>query len=243
MGFVLSQAILEIRYRRGMVFLDKCGSTMNALEDALEGHNLVGSVPSMQYGELSSPTDRLTVRYGPKTMLAMQHWVDRPVRIEVVAPKAWEVVSNALDVRRHVTRAGFRLIFQWPFADAKRGVDVFKRAGLIEHTPGWASLFGAPDFMSCASVSGFRRTELNILHQEVGEGTPAEIRDLIAPAAIQLDIDTAHPSCPKPFGITTDEQAFSMGPGQLKDFLGDSWERARDIANQLDGLIQRGSHE
>ncbi len=48
---LLHQVAVEVRYKRGFVFFDRCGSLMLRLEEEL-GVPFKGSVPTMQFGQL-----------------------------------------------------------------------------------------------------------------------------------------------------------------------------------------------
>ena len=71
---VLNQVVVDVQYERGIVYLDKCGSLLLDLEDAL-GKPFVGAVPSMSHAELTSAAERLGVTYGPKNLTVTQAWV------------------------------------------------------------------------------------------------------------------------------------------------------------------------
>src|SRR5207245_752178 len=95
--WVLQNAIVDVQYNRGIVFLDKCGSLMLKLEDTL-GKAFEGNVPSMEKGELRSQAERLTVAYGSRAFNVTQQWIKIAARVEHVAGVGWEVVSDALGV-------------------------------------------------------------------------------------------------------------------------------------------------
>lgn len=107
--WVLQQAIVDVQYDRGIVFLDKCGSLMLKLEDAL-GKAFEGNVPGMEKGELRSHAERLTVTYGSRAFNVTQAWIKTVARVEHVAGSGWEIVSDVLGVGHTVTRIGVRFV-------------------------------------------------------------------------------------------------------------------------------------
>lgn len=237
MESILAQAVFEVRYRRGMVFLDKCGSTMVALEDDLAGDGLVGAgAPGMEYGELVCHTDQIFVRYGPKTTSVVQHWAKRPTRVEVVAPKAWAVVSRSLGVERQVLRAGARFMFQWPVDSVADGWSRIQH--LIQPAAPLRELFGPPSRGSIVSVSDRLRSSIDVMEQRLGPGTAPSLKQIVSRFVLQLDLDFAHHEAAQPFTLETDEDAtFALGPGQAKDFFRDSWNRARDLSERFAKLV------
>lgn len=239
MESLLAQSVFEVRYRRGMVFLDKCGSIMVALEDELHADGMLSNgAPGMEYGELVCHTDQLILRYGPKNTTVVQHWVKRPTRIEIVAPKAWSIISKAMAVERQVLRAGARFIFQWKVESISSAWSRVKR--FIDPHSSWSELFGEPSRGSYVSVSKGLRSSVDIIEQRTSPSTAAPIKELISPLVIQLDLDFAHPDAARPFTLESEseeEETFSLGPGQAKDFFRDSWIRARDLSERFAKVI------
>lgn len=222
--FVLNLAVVEVKYLKGMVYLDRCGSLMERLSDTL-GPAFETNVPQMAYGELLNGIERLTVRYGPKEFTAMQRWVRSPVRVEMVGPDAWGVVAEMLGVQRQVSRVGVRFGFLWKVDDAAEAERRIQGARLFSELDGWEAEFGAPRSRSWTVTSesraGTLRATVQATATEVKGGPlPADLDGVIPPHAIVLDLDYQPPG----------EAPFSMGGAQLKEFMRTSWERAKKSA-------------
>jgi len=173
---------VEIRYRKGQVYLDRCGSLMVALQDELGEPFEAPTLPTMEYGELSSPGERLAVRYASKNMVVAQQWLQRPTRVELVAPRAWGVVASKLDVERQVVRCGFRLTFQWKTKSTTAATEAIKRTGFFTPSPTWSEWFGTPTQTSFAGMcedrgaKGNLRAEISVVEQHLSAAARAELR-------------------------------------------------------------------
>jgi hypothetical protein len=192
-NYVLQRMAMEVRYRDGIVFLDKCGSLMVALERAL-GEPFKGGVPTMEHGELTSVNERLVLQYGPKGLLGTQQWLETPARLEKVFSLAWGEVSKKLDVEDKVTHCGLRTGLFWASDSIEEAAEALYESGLIVETGPWEEVFRKPKTRVFSAVSklddgrSLRSVVDTVSVTTEGRVFPDE--EKFAPAhAIQVDLD------------------------------------------------------
>jgi hypothetical protein len=190
---VIGGMTLEVRYKDGIVYLDKCGSLTLALERSL-GEPLQHIVPNMEYGELVSLSERLTIRYGRLGLVVQQTWPETAARLEKLAVTAWGEVGRILDVRKKVSRCGFRANAMWGIESIEEGEAALFQHGLVAETERWSSLFSKPmgrQFTGVVARADGRalRIGMGIVQQEIiGRVAPEDSRFAL-PMAVQLDLD------------------------------------------------------
>lgn len=221
--FVLNVAVVEVQYRKGVVYLDRCGSTMLRLEETL-GAAFEGNVPQMAHGELTNAAERMAVRYGPKAFNVAQHWVRSPVRVEQIAPVAWEQVSESLGVAREVIRCGVRFSFMWGTDSPEEAERRIGAARLFSEAPEWVAAFGAPKTRAWSATSESREGQLTAslsgMNTEIKGVLSADLVGVVPKNAVVLDLDYTTPGA----------APFALHKGQMKDFIRSSWERAKRAA-------------
>lgn len=230
----LAQMAVEVRFDDGFVYLDKCGSTIQAVSAALGPTFGPVVAPTMERAELSSKAELLTVQFNMTSFSVTQRWLTTPSRVEQVAPLAWQVVSDRLDLGRKVVRAGARFWLQWP-TEERAGQAALTASGLVSPTESWAQVFGQPSSTTMVGLSelptgGKIRVSLSTIRQVIDGGAfiPAEqFADHLYESAIQLDIDHVLP-----------ENERTLTPAQLKDFIRDRWEKVKVVRNQVDSLLK-----
>ena len=232
--FIIQAAFVEVQYRKGIVFLDKCGSIMVRLEETL-APAFEGNVPTMAQGELLNAAERMTLRYGPKAYSLTQNWVDSPVRIEQLAPPAWEQVSESMGISREVTRCGVRFILLWGVDDLAEAERRMNSAELFRETPDWVATFGEPTsrawVTSAETREGIVRVGLSASDIEVkGGALSADLEGLVPKHSIMLDLDYVYPGAAVPF---------ALHKGQMKDFIRNSWERGKKAAATVHARLAR----
>lgn len=233
---VLHQAVVEVRYDRGVVYLDRCGSLTLRLEREV-GKPFVSSLPNMEFGELSNAAERLVVRYGTKSFSVTQNWVRSPVRVEQLAPGAWEEVADTLDVKQAVTRLGVRFGVVWRVASVEEGEALLAQSGLCKESPEWDAIFGPPTIRSWTFTSnvdgGDVRAGLATISTNVQGGfLPPDVGELVPPFAVLLDLDHVYPH-----GST---EHFSLSRATLKEFVRTSWQKTKEAATKVEKLLGFG---
>jgi len=231
--FVLNVAVVEVQYRKGVVYLDRCGSVMLRLEEAL-GPAFEGDVPQMQYAELTNAAERIALRYGPKSFSVAQHWVRSPVRVEAVAPIAWDHISESLGVAREVTRCGVRFAVMWGVESVDEAERRIAAARLFSEAPEWVETFGAPKTRTWTTTSESREGQLTAsltgMHTEIKGVLAADLVAVVPPHSVVLQLDYTTPG----------EPPFSLHKGQMKDFIRSSWERAKRAATVVRARLAAG---
>jgi hypothetical protein len=229
MPWVLNQAVVEVQYDRGVVYLDRCGTLTLRLQDEL-GRPFEASLPNMDSGELKNPAERLTVSYGPKSFSVTQSWVRSIARVEQLAPAAWDHVGSVLDVGGQVTRCGVRFVLAFRVPTLAEGEERIARSALCVEAPAWREAFGVPIGRTWNFVSedhhGKLRVTVSAIEWKVHGGTlPPDLANLIPPAAILLDVDHIFPSSP--------DGPAKVSKAQLKDFIRAAWQRTKKGANTI----------
>jgi hypothetical protein len=222
---LLSQIVVDVQYSRGIVYLDRCGSLMIKLEDAL-GAPFQGNVPTMNHGEVGSSAERLMFTYGPKNFQGTQTWVESPARVEQLAPVAWELVGETLEVQKHVHRVGVRFIHQWKVDDMDEGRRAMASSEFV--CPSYlASVVGDASTLAWTLVvedtRGRLRIATDINEFKVDGVLPANLVDRVPSAALVLDLDFAYPGTPP----------FHVNKNALKDFIRGSWQRSKIAAKSF----------
>lgn len=220
---VLNQIIADVQYTRGFAFLDKCGSMLHQLEDAL-GKPFEGDVTSMDHGELRNGAERVVVTYGSKNFNVNQAWADSPVRVEHLAPIGWELVSTALGVQKTVQRVGARFVYLWKVDSLEEGHAALTNCGLFSTAAAWQPIFGdGSKPLSWTVVVEDPRGRVRIVTDVIeltvqGGQLPADLVPVVPKYAIALDMDHTHPG----------KGPFSLTKGELKDFMRTAWQRTRE---------------
>lgn len=223
-AWVLQQAIVDIQYERGIVYLDKCGSLMLALEDTL-GKPFVGGVPEMSRAELTSPPERLVVTYGPKSFNVSQHWIGTPARVEQVAPIAWEKVSEVLGVARHVKRLGVRFTHVVGADDRAEAEQALGESRFLKLSKDARDLVGEGDCKAVMLVTegkwGKLRLTLDTVEMSIGPAVPDELAKFVPPHGIAVDIDN----------VMAGALVSNLTKARLRELILAARQRSRDIVN------------
>jgi hypothetical protein len=231
-GPVLHQAVVEIRYRRGMGYFDRCGSLIHQLEEKLGAPFEGVVVPTVEHAEVRSAAERLVVQYGPKQMSVTQAWVLTPARVEHIAPLAWEQLSSVLGVVDHVTRCGVRFVMVWPADSIEAAHEQINGAALFNPSTALKDAMGDDQFVLTWSLvardkaKGRMRIGIDAMHMQIEGSLPQDLVDLVPPHAIGLDVDCVYPN-------DTENGAYSLHKGALKDFIRASWQRSRAAASSI----------
>lgn len=231
----IQSAVLEVRYARGLTYLNRCGILAQKLHDALGQPFRVPGLPTTDHGELRSDAERLVVRFGRESYSVTQLAPQTAARIEQVAPSGWTCVRDDLGVERDVVRCGFRVIAQWRAKDIATARRALWATGLVRPSDAWVTLAGEPSYAGFTGVAedpsgAHTRIAVDAIEQRVDGQLPAGYEDLWPPAVVQLDVDSVYPS--------ENRKTFSVGPGQLKEFLRASWERSKELRAQFARLIE-----
>lgn len=234
------QLAVEVRYARGMVYLDRCGATMNALTKEL-GPPFIGAVPQMHQAQLVSQVERLNVVYSADRLVVSQVWPENRARFEPTAKAAWKVVAEQLEVADQVVRVGVRSWLWLPVASSEEGHARLRDSGIIRPTPHYEAVFGVPTATGVVTVHDLadglhRRISTDVVTLgESNESLPRDVADRVPAHAIQVDIDTARAA---EAGAT-----FKLGPGQLKDFVRSAIVEAQAQARALGSLLEKKAPE
>ena len=230
--WIVHAATVQVQYERGVVFLDKAGSLMLALEDAL-GKPFVGNVPAMTGAELRSGPERLLVTFGSEQFTATQNWTDAVGRLEQVSSNAWEKLSDVLGVARHVKRFGARYQFMFPTRTKEEAESAVARCAVSQPTTPLRDLVGETAVRAIQYVTESPHGRLRLAIDSVEVSTNGAVaHDLVAlipEHALHLDLDH----------FRVDDQDLSKG--KLKDFLRHAWQQSRTIATLIAGQIRAHS--
>jgi hypothetical protein len=229
---VFQRLALEVRYREGMVYMDRCGSLMVALEGDL-GKAFKGSVPTIEGAHLRSHAERLVVRYGPASFGVEQSWAETTARFSRIATLAWDRVARVLDVAKKVTRCGLRAWIQWETPSMEEAYRVIETSGLAVASARWSGIFGKPTavtFTGISRVAGGHscRAALDAVRTEVEGRVFPDEKKFVPPFALQLDVDLS-------FEVETG--ALSQG---LKSFVDDSVEDVHRLTSKLGEVLRAG---
>jgi len=227
---ILSQVALEIRYTRGMVYLDRCGSLYVRMGDELGAAFSAQQLPTIEHTEFLSKDERLTVRFGPRNLVIFQQWVTTPARVEQLAPKAWNIIADGLNVKGHVFRCGIRFMTQWECAAEESNRAVLK---VIPASAKLVEIFGSPSTGHYVHVfpptndKPALRLEVAAIQNRFGE-LPKALVDRIPRFGVQLDLDYVMPGSDAPFDqLKPDPKTYTLSIDQLRHFLRTSWESAQ----------------
>lgn len=215
---------LEVKYTKGLVYLDRCGSTATEIENVL-GPSFKASVPDMRAAEIKSEPERLTIRFGPESFSVQHDLTNTAIRLIEVAGVAWKVVAERLGVGRNVSRVGVRLFFIWPTGSVHEAGESIVRSPYM-NLSNWQPSRGTPIDASFVAVSQI----------------DAERKARIAAAGIRIETnvddfsDRLRRFFPK-FALQVDTDVYSdtmsnIGPGQLRDFARSAaeWAKSASIA-------------
>jgi hypothetical protein len=230
----IQTAAFEVKYARGWSYLNRCGYLSQKLLDALGQPFRLQGIPTVDQGELRSDAEKLVVRFGRESCGVTQLAPATAARLEQVAPTTWNTVRDDLGVERDVGRCGFRVLAQWPtksIANARKALDA---TGLVRASDQWTAFAGQPTFATYIGVAldakgGRPRVAVDAIEQKVDGALPSGFEGIYPETAVQLDVDCVYPS--------EGRSSFSIGPGQLKEFVRASWERAKDFRVKFDTLL------
>lgn len=227
-------AAFEMKYARGWSYLNRCGYLSQKLLDTLGQPFRLQGIPTVDQGELRSDAERLIVRYGREACGVTQLGPLTAARLEKVAPTTWNTVRDDLGVERDVVRCGFRVLAQWPTKSIASARKVLEATGLVAPSPRWLDFAGQPTFAAYTGVQvdvagGRLRVVVDAIEQRVDGALPSGFEGLYPPTAVQLDVDFVYPD--------EGRSSFSVGPGQLKEFLRSSWERSKEFRVKFDSIL------
>lgn len=227
-------AALEVKYGRGLNYLNRCGFLAQKLLDALGQPFRMLGLPTVDRGELRSDAEKLVVQFGRESCVVTQMAPLTAARLEQVAPVSWTTVRDDLGVDRDVLRCGFRVIIQWPTKSIAAARKALEATGLVKASDAWMALAGQPTFAAYTGVAvdakGSRlRMVVDSIEQRVDGPLPTGFEGLYPQTAVQLDLDFVYPD--------EGRSTYSVGPGQLKEFLRASWERSKEFRVKCDELL------
>lgn len=222
--WVLQQVIVDVQYKRGMTYLDKCGSLLLSLEDTL-GKPFEGTiVPTVDHGELRSAAERILVTYGPRNFNVTQSWVKSPARVEHIAPIGWHEVAEKLDVARTVSRCGVRFMLLYKVETLGEGQERLAKGQFAPQPDLWYKLVGESPLRAWSAVAedarGKQRVSLDTVEIGIEGSLPEELTVLVPRFAIFLDFDSTYPG----------SDSITLNKADLKEFIRSSWQRARAVA-------------
>src|ERR1700722_4346818 len=161
MPLLLNQAVVDVQYDRGATYFDKCGSLALKLQDQL-GAAFEWSVPTVEFGQVQSPAERLVLRYSAKSFNVTQAWVSSVARVQHVAPPAWELVAETVGVSRTVTRCGVRFTLMWPTESLAIASTKISEARFWSASKDWASTGGDAACVASSTVLEAKRGKVRI---------------------------------------------------------------------------------
>lgn len=234
--FRLYQAAVELQYQRGIVYLDRCGSLMLKLQEQLGEPFKAGELAGMDYGELNSIAERIAVRYGRLSMNLTHSWPTppTPVRLEQLAPVAWDVVADTLNVGKWVTRCGVRFWLTWRVDSIEEASERIRNAELFFPAEAWGKLFGKmlPHGWTIALTEPHAsiRMSIDFGSTNVQGALPADLVDIVPKYSIVLDLDHYRPD-------RAGAPPLSIGKSELKEFIRTTWQRTKVVGTTVGKLL------
>lgn len=234
--FKLYQVTADVQYERGVVYLDHCGSLTLKLLDQLGEPFKPGQLAGMEYGDVNSVAERIVVRYGRASTMVTQSWpaTSSPVRVEQLAPIAWDVVVGKLDVGRSVTRCAVRFWLVWSVDSIDEAHERIRRSKLFMPSEEWISIFGeaGPSSWSAVIAEAHANVRVGIDYGQsnVQGPLPVDLTGIIPKHSILLDFDHYRPA-------RTDGPTFSLTRADLKELIRTSWQRTKTAATQIGKLL------
>ena len=221
MPLLLNQAVVDVQYDRGATYFDKCGSLALKLQDQL-GAAFEWSVPTVEFGQVQSPAERLVLRYSAKSFNVTQAWVSSVARVQHVAPPAWELVAETVGVSRTVTRCGVRFTLMWPTESLAIASTKISEARFWSASKDWASTVGDAACVAWSTILEDKRGKVRIALDAVetrvqGGSLPADLAKIVPNFSICIDFDHVYP------GVG----AYTLRPSDLKEFIRASWQRSK----------------
>jgi hypothetical protein len=223
---VFHQAIMEVRYDEGIVYLDKCGSLTRDLQRVV-GRGYDFELPTVQQGELKSQSERMVVRYGPANLSVTQTGLHEVARFAQVSSWSWQQVSSALEVGRKVRRCGIRFLQLFPVETVEQADEVLVRSGLVGETELWRKRFGVATkraFVGIVDAQGWRsiRVEIATRTLELGREPPAEMKPFMPEHSVSFDLD---------FLLVEERERAEVRHADLKDAIVRAWARAKEFGS------------
>jgi len=234
--FSLHQVAVELQYDRGIVYLDKCGSLMLKLVEQLGEPFTAGETAGMEYADVTNTAERIVVRYGRRSVNVTQSWptTPSPVRLEQLAPVAWDVVADTLNVRTAVTRCGVRYWLVWRVDSLQEGRDRVRNADLFVPGEKWDPLFGDKAPHGWAVIveeeAWTLRMGLDFGATAVQGALPADLANVVPKFMIILDCDHFFPDRARSPHVSVSKQ-------ELKEFIRKSWQRTKLAATTMGKLF------
>lgn len=216
-----ARIIVEIQYSDGVVYLDRCGALCLRLGRSL-GEVFRATLPNMEYGELASYVERLTVRFGPKFLRIEQVGPETVARVEKVIEDTWRHVAEVLEVGGRVTRFAMRPYANWPCADAATARRLLKGSGLIDPPESWKAIsrsgsdWGSVVTYAVGDRGGHTRRQIEVVEHHVNGPFPEGYRDFFPKHCVQYDVDFCY--LERPEGAT-------LKPEAARAFIRECWEK------------------
>jgi hypothetical protein len=228
---LITKAVVEIKYDRGVVYLDHCGSLMLKVQDVV-GSNFRASLPGMEFAQLDNVLERIVVIFGRKAMRVEQTGPASGARIEKLTSDCWDCVAETLGVRSHVERFGVRLFNIWPTTDVDEARRLITASGLVDEGARWQEAFGVPAYAAYTATTLTERGRIRRCLDEVEhiiEGMfPEGFAQYLPRAGIQYDVD---------YVFARDSAQFGLKREQARDFVRSSWNSFQQDRAKVAGAL------
>jgi len=225
----MQHIIVEVRYKRGLVYFDRCGACALRILDKL-GPGFEPVTPTMNTGELKNDAERLNVRFSHEALTVVAQWPESHVRTMQVARDAWEQLSEAFDVRNQASRIGVRLATFFPCGSGRSPDELLYESEMIRETRAWTDLFGSPQTRQLVTLVKHRTHAVRIelggvkLDIRVPAGMTANFLPATTGPALLMDLD---------FSQEEEQLELPVTPPRLSDFIRNA---ARDAKQHRESL-------
>jgi hypothetical protein len=226
---IITKVIAEIKYARGMVYLDRCGSLALQMQD-LVGPNFRVSVPDMESAQLENGLERIVLTFGRNAFRVEQTGPATVARMEKLTTDGWECVAEALGVRGAATRFAVRIFNVWPTPSLAAAREALGTSGLVRASLNWETMLGSPSWSAFVANFLTERGRIRRCLDEVETVVDGLLPEGFAPFfpafGVQYDVDFVYRRTNEPFSLKRE---------QTREFVRSSWntfqvDRAKLVA-------------
>jgi hypothetical protein len=231
----IQQILVEVRYELGSLYYDHSGRIQRTLLSDLGSPPFRSGTPvnALLATGVDSPSERITIEFGPESFSVRQFGVDTLARIEQVTPTAWGIVADLLEINSHLINYVVRFWLIWPSESQEHTEERLISSGLFSETEKWLSIAGPTPLLKRA-FTAIHGTENAHVRYNLSSGTtliegqvPDNLRRFHVPQGVLLDVEH----------VRRFSENGSVRKGELKEFIRESWRATHGKANAIGALL------
>ncbi|MBU1863723.1 MAG: hypothetical protein KKH94_08690 [Candidatus Omnitrophica bacterium] len=221
---ILEKIVLELRYKLGYAYLDKCGAILNELITRFPQLMIEGVNP--QASALRAKGSGLTIDFNSDRILIVEDFIKKRNEFIDIASSAVNIISERIQVQSF-TRVGNRFFFVHPYKTLKEANEQLKTWGFLHFDEKKYSKFG--------QTLQFKKAGFHLYLEDDNVGRSIRIQPLERTVDYELPpfIPSGKKVVPPPIILNFDidiytKKVVERGVLNTSDFLKSNYKMLRD---------------